>query len=126
MEARQRGGHVLINGLGLGYVATKILEHDNVKHVTIIEKSEDVIKLIGPTLQKSFPGRVTIINEDAFEHKPKRGERYTVVWHDIWDDICTDNLSGMTKLHRKYGRRTEWQGSWQKENLEYQRERGQW
>jgi hypothetical protein len=39
------------------------------------------------------------------------------VWHDIWLDLCTDNLEGMGKLHRKYGRRTDWQGSWEKDRL---------
>jgi hypothetical protein len=34
-----------------------------------------------------------------------KGKRYDMVWHDIWDDICSDNLEGMAKLHRKYGDR---------------------
>ena len=46
--------------------------------------------------------RIKIINEDAFEFKPPKDKRYDFVWHDIWDDICTDNLPEMTKLHRKY------------------------
>ena len=56
--------------------------------------------------------RVTIINADAFEWKPPKDQRYDVVWHDIWDNICGDNLPEMTKLHRKYGKKTDWQGSW--------------
>jgi hypothetical protein len=48
----------------------------------------------------------------AFEWKPPKGVRYDAAWHDVWDDICTDNLVGMRKLHRKYGKRCGWQGSW--------------
>lgn len=104
---------VLINGLGLGVALTEILKSEVVKDVTIIEKSEDVISLSGPTFSKD--PRVTIIHADAFEWKPPKGKRYGAVWHDIWDNICADNLPEMTKLHRKYGRRSDWQGSWCKE-----------
>ena len=61
---------------------------------------------------------------DALEYKPPRGEQYDVVWHDIWPNICTDNLPEMHKLHRKYGRRCNWQGSWCRAEHEYYRERG--
>ncbi len=101
---------VLINGLGLGVALTKILKSTTVKKITVVEISEDVINLVGPT----FTGdpRVEIIHADAMEYKPPRGSKYDVVWHDIWDDICGDNLEQMKILHRRYGRRTTWQGSW--------------
>jgi hypothetical protein len=41
-----------------------------------------------------------------------KGERYGMVWHDIWDSFCGDNLPEMTRLKRKYGRRADWQGCW--------------
>ena len=103
------GGHILINGLGLGVALSKILEFENVESVTVIEKSEEVIKLVAGSF-KDF--RVEIINADAFEWVPPKGVRYNAVWHDIWDFICGDNFAEMTKLHRKYGRRTDWQESW--------------
>ena len=49
---------------------------------------------------------------DAFEYKPPKGKRYDAVWHDIWDGICTDNLKDMKKLHRKYGKNSNYQASW--------------
>lgn len=106
-------GNVLINGLGLGCVVADVLNKNKAESITIIEISEDVVSLVAPVF-KDDP-RVTIIHADAFEWKPPKGVRYNAVWHDIWDDICTDNLPEMTKLHRKYGRRTDWQGSWSKE-----------
>lgn len=30
----------------------------------------------------------------------------------IWDSLCADNLEEMTKLKRRFGRRTDWQGCW--------------
>ena len=72
-----------------------------------------MIDLVGPSF--SHDDRVNIICADAFEWRPPKGVRYNAVWHDIWDDICTDNLPEMTRLHRKYGRRADWQGSWCRE-----------
>ncbi|NOR27531.1 MAG: hypothetical protein GQ540_03265 [Lutibacter sp.] len=103
---------ILINGLGLGVALSEILKSDIVKSVTIIEKSKNVINLVSDTYKDN---RINIINCDAFEFKPPKGKKYNVVWHDIWDYICKDNLKEMTKLHRKYGKRTDWQGSWCKE-----------
>ena len=109
-------GHILINGLGLGVALAAILKKDDVKKVTIIENSEDVIKMVAPTYLKD--SRVEIIHCSAFDYKPSKGVRYNAVWHDIWDNICGDNLPEMHKLHRKYGRRTDWQGSWCRELCE--------
>jgi hypothetical protein len=35
-----------------------------------------------------------------------------VAWHDIWNDLCGDNLPLMARLNRRYGRSVEWQGAW--------------
>ena len=105
---RQARGNVLINGLGLGMVLTAVLEKKEVEKVTVVELSKEVIDLVSPTF-KNDP-RVTIINQSAFDFKPK--EFYDVVWHDIWDNITADNIPEMQKLHRKFGRRSGWQGSW--------------
>ena len=118
----KKGGNILINGLGLGVALSAILESKEVKTVTIIEKSEDVIKLVGPSF--SHDDRVKIICADAYIWKPPKGVKYDVVWHDIWDSICTDNLEEMKTLHRKYGRRCNWQGSWCRARVELLRERG--
>ena len=109
-------GSVLMNGLGLGVALSAILEKPEVEEVIIIEQSEDVIKLVAPSFQND--SRVTIVHADAFEWKPPKGKRYDVVWHDIWNNICTDNLPEMHTLHRKYGKRCNWQGSWCREICE--------
>ncbi len=110
---RRARGHVLINGLGLGMVVHQILKKPEVESLTVVEASEDVISLVSPTYI-SDP-RFSVIHADAFAYIPPKEVRFQAVWHDIWDYICADNLPEMAKLHRKYGRRTEWQGSWAKE-----------
>lgn len=109
-------GDILINGLGLGMVVSALLAKDTVTSITVIEKSADVIKLVAPTYQND--PRFNVIQADAFEYQPPKGIRYDYVWHDIWDDICADNLPQMHKLHRKYGRRCDHQGSWSREVCE--------
>jgi len=103
-------GSVLVNGLGLGVLLQALLNKDNITDVTVIENSKDVINLVAPTYIKDK--RVKIINADAFEYEPPKGKKYDAVWHDIWDNICSDNLPEMKKLHRKYGRKTKFQMSW--------------
>jgi hypothetical protein len=111
-------GSCLINGLGIGMLLKNILLKDNVTDVTVVEISQDLIDLVSPYYSDA---RVTYICSDAYLYNSPKGKRYDMVWHDIWDDICSDNLEGMAKLHRKYGRRTDWQGSWCK--FECQRNR---
>lgn len=103
-------GDVLINGLGLGMVLTALLKKGGVRSITVIERSSDVLALVGPTFT-SDP-RVKLIEADALKFQPLPRERWDAVWHDIWDYICGDNLGDMRALHRKYGRRSDWQGSW--------------
>ncbi len=117
---RHPKGHVLINGLGLGCCLKIVLAMPEVTDVTVVEKNQDVIDIVAP----HFP-EAEILHEDAFDWSPPKGNRFGAVWHDIWPDICLDNLSEMHRLHRKYGRRTEWQGSWSRDRLEYERRKDQ-
>jgi len=112
-------GRCLINGLGLGVVARAMLMKSDVEHVTVIEKSADVIDLISPHLPHA--DKLTIVHADCFEFQPRKGSRWNVVWHDIWDDLCEDNLPEMHRLHRKYGRRCDWQSSWGRTYIERHR-----
>ena len=48
--------------------------------------------------------------------RPK-GSRWDVVRHDIWPDVCRDNLKGMRGLKRKYNSLCDWQGWWGEEYI---------
>lgn len=114
---RRAHGRILVNGLGLGVYVNIILNRPKVEHVTVVEISQNVIDLVGKQLAGIYGERLKIIQHDALSYDPPRGEKYNAVWHDIWDNICADNLPQMKVLHRKYGRRAEWQGSWCREYL---------
>lgn len=114
---REAKGSVLVNGLGLGVTLKALLDKPEVTDITVIENSEDVIKLVAPSYNDP---RLTIIHGDAFTWEPPKGKTYDAVWHDIWDNICADNLPEMKKLHRKYGRRAKHQQSWCRGRCELQ------
>ena len=118
---RRAVGDCLVNGLGLGMVVQGMFEIGNAQTVTVIENSLDVISLVGSVLKARYPGRLIIHHQDAFDWKRPKDMRYNVVWHDIWDDICADNLPEMARLHRKYGHWCDWQGSWARSLCEKKR-----
>src|SRR6185369_8969082 len=57
-------GRVLITGLGLGCVIRGLLENPKVEHVTCIENSKDVLKLVAPYMPTE---RLEIVEADALE-----------------------------------------------------------
>jgi hypothetical protein len=116
-EALRRGGEVLITGLGLGLVADAILRTPGsaVERITIVEQSPDVIRLVEPWLRARYPGRVQIIEADAFSWRPE-GRHFTVAWHDIWPDPY-GLAAEMERLEARYRACADWQGSWPREYL---------
>lgn len=105
-------GVVLINGLGLGMVLNAVLQKPEVERAIVVEKSVDVLALSAPHYRAKFGDKAEIVLADALTFQPPKSVRFGAVWHDIWDFICGDNLEQMKALHRRYGRRTDWQGSW--------------
>ena len=103
-------GNVLINGLGLGCAVDIALASPRVTDITVVEIEPKVIDLYAK--HHVADPRLSIRCADALTWKAKRSTRWDSVWHDIWDDICPDNLVEMKILHRRYGGRCDWQGSW--------------
>ena len=117
-------GFCLVNGLGLGMVASAMLEKPEVLAVWVVEIDRDLIEMVGPIYKEKYGDKLVLIHADALEFKPPRNTRNTrfgVVWHDIWNDICEDNRDDISRLHRKYGRCCDWQGSWSRAILDRQR-----
>jgi len=100
---------VLINGLGLGMIAQAAASYDSVDRVDVIESNQYVIDLMA----QFMPDKVNIITADALEFQPERGERWDLVWHDIWPQISDENIPQMDALKQKFRGRCGWQGCWQ-------------
>ncbi len=119
-KIQELGGRVLINGLGLGCILKAALSFPNVERVDVVELEQDIIDLVAPSYADA---RVHIYQVDAYTIQWGKADKWTVAWHDIWANICSDNLEGMAKLHRKYGHKVVWQGSWNKAECLYQKRR---
>lgn len=80
-QIRRAKGDTAIAGLGLGWAARKILERKQVKHLTIYERSQDILDYFGASLMADFPGKVTLIQADAYRVD---WSRHDVSLWDIW------------------------------------------
>lgn len=120
LQAARRGGRVLVHGLGLGLIVEVMLRNpfSHVEQLTVIERSPDVIRLVGTHLQARYGKRLRIVRADAFGWQPPENVRYQVVWHDIWERIDPHNLEAMDLLEGRYRCRCDWQGSWSREYIE--------
>lgn len=83
-------GRVITFGLGLGYYAYMVSEKECVESITVVERSEDVIRLFKKYIlpQFSHPEKVEIICDDAFlyaKHKMPEG-RFDYAFVDTWRD----------------------------------------
>jgi hypothetical protein len=138
---RRTGPSVLISGLGLGIVPAWLLANVAVHRIDVIEIDADVIDLVArdETAREVWAAspRVHIHLGDALtwdlgdrhgcalHTKCARwgGSRWDAAWHDIWDQPSPDNLPSMARLHRRFGRVTGWQMSWERAECEAKRRR---
>jgi len=112
-----RASSVLIHGLGLGMVVQEAIRAPNIRDIFVVEINRDVIDLVGPHYMRMadrFDKNIDIIEGDAFTYKWPVRSYWEAVWHDIWQGYSEDNLAQMETLHRKFGHRCGWQGSWGK------------
>lgn len=107
---RMKARRVLINGLGIGMIVRALLQHSFIDHIDVVEIDTEVAEVIGSYYAKD--PRVTIHVADALTIKWPPNTRWDAAWHDIWPTITSDNLEEMSRLHRMYGRRVDYQESW--------------
>ena len=83
-------GKVITFGLGLGYYTYMVSEKENVESITVVERSEEVIRLFKNHILPQFskPEKVNIICADAFEYAEKLmpAEKYDYAFVDVWRD----------------------------------------
>lgn len=116
----QARGRVLIAGLGIGLILKPILRKKQVRHVTVVELSQDVIDLVGPHFMDR---KLDIVQGDIFTwigprigtKSVDRSAAFDTIYFDIWPDINQANLRQMTQLRRLYKPRLAdngWMGCW--------------
>ena len=78
-------GNVLVLGLGMGYVPFMMANKPEVKHITIIEKDQNIINLFNKLLFPSFPNKnkIKIIHDDAINYY-KNNKGFDYAFADLW------------------------------------------
>ena len=83
-------GRVVTFGLGLGYYAYMASEKENVESVTVVELSEQVIRLFKTHILPQMPNKhkINIVKSDAFEYAEKvmPDEHFDIAFVDTWRD----------------------------------------
>jgi len=82
-QIRRAKGNVAMAGMGLGWSARRVLERKQVKHLTVYDKSEEVLDYFGKPLQHEFGDRLTLVCANAYEVD---WLQYDVALWDIWED----------------------------------------
>ena len=94
-------GHVLVLGLGMGYVPYMLSLKDDVKSITIIEKDPEIISLFNKSIYPYFEHqeKIKIIQNDAIDylHKKQKEAGYDYIFADLWHDP-DDGLPLFVKL----------------------------
>lgn len=105
-------GEVLITGLGLGCVVRGVLANPNVRSVTCIEKSKDVLALVRPYMDNE---NLTIIQANALNWTADNRRNFDCAWHDLWVNNDEDKTS-LDLLHAQLVMNcidfVKWQCAW--------------
>lgn len=111
-------GDILIGGLGIGMILVPLMKKEEVKSITIVEKYQDIIDMVGEQLPLN--DKVKIIQGDIFNNNFPRGTKFDVVYFDVWNYINSDVYEEMKQLKKNYRRclkskkenPNSWMGCW--------------
>lgn len=79
---KEAKGHVLVAGLGMGYVAYEMAKKKSVKKITVVEYDPEIIELIYPRMEAHFQGKVEVVCKNIFTYQPNT--KFDSIWFDIW------------------------------------------
>ena len=106
-------GHVLIGGLGIGFVNQKLMDNPDVTSCYIIEKHQEVIDLVWPHCPKD--DTFTLIHADIDTWQPT--QKFDCIWLDTWIGGFGTEKQGtyedyMEKMVKRYQPHCDWIWCW--------------
>lgn len=88
-------GHVVVAGLGMGFVTFNIMRKPEVTKVTVLERDREVIKLMDQiTDWRSWP-KVELVEGDALAYQP--AEPVDFLYADIWANLGEEAAQEITQ-----------------------------
>jgi hypothetical protein len=83
----KRGTKVMVGGLGLGLLIHMLALRRDITHITVVEISEDVIKMVKPYLPSQKGLTIEVVKDDFFHYCYKNTQApFDVVIVDTWKD----------------------------------------
>lgn len=93
-------GDVFIAGLGIGLILLAIQDKEEVRSITVLEKSKEIIEIVGEQLPLN--DKVKIVEGDVFAYTFERGTKFDCLYFDIWNYVNSDVYEEMKKLKNRY------------------------
>jgi hypothetical protein len=94
-------GKVATAGLGMGYFALKCAEKPEVESVTVYEVNQDIIDHFVKSHEKRpYFDKIIIIRGDVHEHL--KGQKFDLIWLDIYQTMCPDDVMVDLEYFRKH------------------------
>lgn len=83
-------GTVVLGGLGMGWLLTKVCRKATVKRVVVVEKDQGLLNAVGPQLRDLYPRDLAKVTDwicgDVYDHIGKFGSEARHLL-DIWDSF---------------------------------------
>jgi len=120
--AEKMTGNILIGGLGIGLILDLLKNRDDIKSITVIEHSQELIDYILPKIE--IESKVKIIVDDVYKYKIFGV--YDYIYMDIW--FGKQHISKKVvydeylEIYNKYKDYTKQLDLWEFDNAKYQYE----
>jgi len=105
--AKKANGAALVAGLGIGMCILPLVRNAGVSHVTVVEKSEEVIKLVFPSILKYLQrsgqqDKMVIFCDDIHTWQPQTPQRFDTIYFDIWPTTQNSDENERLQLKQQY------------------------
>jgi len=78
-------GHVLIGGLGMGWLTQKVLQKPGVTQVTQVELDPDILSFFGEPLVNDYGSKIRLVHADVWKYLDNSAlSRFDTILLDIW------------------------------------------
>ena len=101
----QSNGDVLIFGLGLGWIIFPILDRDDIKSITVVEKNTEIIEFVGDVLsKKDLKNKLNIIEGDVYDYHNYLDKKFDFIYFDTYDtpDLSISDINKLNPLYDKF------------------------
>jgi spermidine synthase len=98
-------GDILIFGLGLGWIIFPILDRDDIKSITVVEKNTEIIEFVGDILsKKDVKNKLNIIEGDVYDYYNHLDKKFDFIYFDTYDtpDLSITDIDKLNPLYQKF------------------------